>query len=322
MALKQQLLAALENSRDTALSGQALASRFGVSRNAVWKAINALKEDGYTMDSAPNRGYRLAPNCDRLSEGGIRALLDDAHLAIHVYDSVDSTNTQAKRLLADGFQPPFLVVSEAQTAGRGRQGRSFYSPKGMGLYLTVALPGGQATDRALGVTAYAAVCAAQAIWCATGIQTRIKWVNDLFWEGRKVCGILTEATTDFESGTVISLLVGVGVNLHRSDVPEPLRDIVGFLPCEAPVKNRLAANLAVSLLRYRPEDTAYLTPYREHSMTLNRRVQCRQGEKRICGIAKAIGQDGALLVESDEGETLALRSGEIQLLPDGSPCAP
>ena len=141
MPLRDELLEALEKRRGEDVSGQALAERFGVSRSAVWKAVNALRALGFAIDSTPNRGYRLRAEDDRLSVAGIRAALGDAYadLTIRVYDALDSTNQEAQRLLAAGADCPLLLLSEEQTAGRGRRGRTFYSPAGEGLYMTLAL---------------------------------------------------------------------------------------------------------------------------------------------------------------------------------------
>ena len=314
MTLKSIILAELEANRETALSGQLLAERFGVSRNAVWKAVNALKQDGYEIASTPNRGYQLSPESDRASETGILALLNGVALAVHVTDTVDSTNSLAKRLHANGEKEPFLVVAEEQTVGRGRYGRTFYSPKGAGLYMTVAIAPYQAMESMLGITAYAAVCVAEAIQRITGQTARIKWVNDLFVGAKKVGGILTEAVTDIESGTLETLFIGVGLNLRASDVPAEWQEIVGFLHCQTPVKNQLAAEIALGLLHYDPNDTSFWAAYRERSLTIGRAVLCTQGNRQFHGRAVAIDPDGALVVKTDEGQTIAFKSGEAMLL--------
>ena len=125
MTLKQNILAALEADRDQAISGQALAEKLGVSRNAIWKAVNTLRDEGYDIQSAPSRGYQLSPVCDRLSEGGIRALMTQPAPPVHVLDSIDSTSRYARKLLAENHTAPFVVAAETQTAGRGRYGRTF-----------------------------------------------------------------------------------------------------------------------------------------------------------------------------------------------------
>ena len=317
MSLKSNILAALENSREGAVSGQALAERFGVSRNAVWKAVTALRGEGLPIQSTQNRGYRLAEGYDRATAEGVRALLGSTALPVYTYAEVDSTNTQAKRLLADGVPAPFLALADAQTAGRGRQGRAFYSPAGAGLYMTLALAPAQAVESALGVTCYAAVCVAQAVQAVCGQSLQIKWVNDLFLDGRKVCGILTEATTDFESGMVTSLLIGVGLNLLQVEVPEALQGIVGFLRPAAPVQNRLAAHIAQALLAYDPTDGAHLATYRAHSLTLGRRVTAALPNGMVAGIAVDVDAMGALILRDDAGALHTVRSGEVTFADQG-----
>ena len=314
MILTEESLQALEAGRGTPLSGQALAERFGVSRSAVWKAVNALKEQGYPIASATNRGYTLSAQSGRLNAAGIRAALPAALAALPLFvsKSVDSTNSEARRLQAGGQKGSFLVAAEAQTAGRGRRGRSFYSPAG-GLYLTAALAGEASLEQALPVTAYAAVCAAEAVESVCGVPLGIKWVNDLYRGGRKVGGILTEAVTDFESGTVTGLLVGVGLNLCAPEaLPPELAGIVGGIGCGEGVKNELAAALGVRLLAYRPGDTSHMARYRARSVVLGRAVDFERGGAHRTGTAEAIGDDGALLVRTADGLE-ALRSGEITL---------
>lgn len=318
MTLAQQVLAALESSRGTPLSGQRLAAQLGVSRNAVWKAVNALKAQGYAVDSAPNRGYSLSPACDRLSQAGVRAFLPAAlaQLPVFVYDTLDSTNSEAKRLIAAGRTGSFLVAAESQTAGRGRHGRSFYSPAG-GLYLTAALSCEAPLASVLPVTAYAAVCTVEAAREVTGAQLGIKWVNDLYCGAGKAGGILTEAVSDFESGTVTSLILGVGLNLRAAGEPLPpeLAAVAGTLGCgEEPVKNRLAAALTQRLLAYRPGSTAHMAQYRAASIVLGRAVRFEENGVWRQGTAERIGDDGALYVRTDTG-LAALRSGEITLRP-------
>ncbi len=313
MSLKNSLLTELEAHRQAALSGQELAKRFGVSRNAVWKAVNALRTEGYAIESTPNKGYRLAPECDRLSAGTLSAELTE--LPVYCFDTLDSTNNEARRRLAGGEKGPFLIAAEEQTAGRGRLGRSFYSPKDTGLYMTLALAPGHTVQSALGITAYAAVCVAEAVERYTGDHLLIKWVNDLYLNGKKVCGILTEAVTDFESGTLEALLVGIGINLRASDVPAELQTTIGFLSSGTPVKNQLAAAIAKGLMAYPPENGNYWAAYRARSLTLGARLRWVQGEQSLEGKALDIDDNGALIVQTDDGNRHTLRSGTIEMLP-------
>lgn len=309
MTLKDRVLGALLDARGGELSGQALAERFGVSRSAVWKAVRALRAEGADIASGTNRGYRLSPDCDLLSASRIRALLGDT-LPVYVYRSIDSTSNECKRRLAQG-EERCLVLAGEQTGGRGRRGKSFFSPGGAGLYMSLAMPVDAELADAVGVTAYAAVCVCSAIREVTGRRCGVKWVNDLYLDGKKVCGILSEAVAGLEAGRVGSAVIGVGVNLHPCAVPPELEDIVGFLDCGA-VKNELAATIAARLLRFDPADKSYMAEYRARSAVLGREVRyyLDGGEKR--GLAAAIGDDGALHVRTPSGIDV-LRGGEVSL---------
>ena len=309
MTLKDKVLGALLDARGEELSGQALAERFGVSRSAVWKAVSALRDEGADIASGTNRGYRLAPDCDILSGARIRALLGDT-LPVYIYRSIDSTSNECKRRLSQG-EERCLVLAVEQTGGRGRRGKSFFSPPGAGLYMSLALPMDMGLADAVGVTSYAAVCVASAIREVTGRQCGIKWVNDVYFDGKKVCGILSEAVTGLEAGAVGSVVIGVGVNLHPGDLLPELENIVGFLGCGA-VKNELCASVVSRLLRFDPADKSYMDEYRALSVVLGREVRyCLDGTEKH-GLAEHIGDDGALHVRTGAGVDV-LRGGEVSL---------
>lgn len=313
MTLKEQLLARLESQRGESVSGQELAEQYGVSRNAVWKAIGALKQEGYAIESSTNRGYRLAEDCDRLSAAAIKAALSDPAVPVYAVSSVDSTNEEARRRLSQSSESCFVVVAEEQTAGRGRRGRAFYSPRDTGLYLTLAMAPDTTVAQLTGVTAYAAVCTARAIREVCGKQPRIKWVNDLFLDGRKIGGILTEAISDVETGQVSHLMIGVGVNLRAGTVPDELSGVMGFVDADGGAKNRLAAAIVNGLLRYDPADTGFMEDYRRWSMVLGRGVTYEQNDQTRVGVATAIDDHGALEIRHPDGSVAHLRSGEITL---------
>jgi len=323
MSLKNKILVDLENCREADLSGQALAEKYKVSRNAVWKAISALKRDGYDILSSTNRGYRLSPDCDRLSAEKIASLLDDKTISVKVFDTVGSTNDEAKKLLSQNPGGNFFVLAEEQTGGRGRQGKQFFSPKGSGLYMTLALSRKIPLAEALGITAYAAVCVVKAIKQITGRDTQIKWVNDIFLDDKKICGILTEAVSDFESGTVSAVVVGIGINIRRADVPENLKDIVGFLSCynsvchnsvcHNSVKNSLAAAVANALSRYEPGNSDYLSDYKKLSYVLGKEITYTVNNVPFSGRAVDFDKDGGLVVRTAAGTIETLKSGEISV---------
>ena len=313
MPLKDELLKALEAHREEPLSGQALARRFSVSRTAVWKAVNELRARGYGIESAPNRGYQLARDDDHLSQAAIGRFLSEP-LPVHVFDSVDSTLNEAKRRVADDAEKRFLIAADFQTAGRGRRGRAFYSPKGTGLYLAIAMPLQTPAEAAPGVTAYAAVCVCKAIEALTGKQGEIKWVNDVFLDGKKICGILTEASASLESGMIESVCIGIGVNVYPCDLPDELKDIVGFVKPGAPIRNQLAAEITNELLDYERNKSRFIDDYRARSLSIGRRVCCTVGNETFTATALDIDPLGGLIVQPDGGQKRTLYSGEAKLL--------
>ena len=319
MALRDDLLAELEKRRGEDVSGQALAERFGVSRSAVWKAVNALRAAGFEISSTPNRGYRLRPEDDRLSAAGVRAALGEAcaGLRVRVYETLDSTNQEAKRLLAAGESCPMLLLTEEQTAGRGRRGRGFYSPAGEGLYMTLALQPPAALSQATLLTAAAAVAVAQAVEALTALACQIKWVNDVYLDGKKLCGILTEASGSFEADALSSVCAGIGVNVRTRDFPEELAGRACSLWPRAVSRNHLAAEIAVRLLNFAADLGAreFLEEYRRRSLVLGKAVTFTRdgGERRA--LAVGIGENGELIVRYDDGREEALNAGEVRLLP-------
>ena len=225
----------------------------------------------------------------------LAALLNMPELTVFVYDTLDSTNDECRRKLAAG-EGPCLVLAEIQTSGKGRSGKSFYSPEG-GLYMSIALPG---DSEVVGITCRAAVAAAEAIEAVTGISCGIKWVNDLYLHGKKICGILAERTND-------GVILGIGINLRPTAVPEELKHIVGFLDC-GDVRELLAAKLTERLL----SKGDYMQEYRRRSVVLGKDIFCRVGNRSFTAKATEILDDGSLLVIGPDGRE-CLQFGEVFL---------
>lgn len=240
MSTKYELLAFLNENINRYVSGQEIADKLGLSRNAIWKAANALKEQGYDIKSVPRKGYRLAESSDVLMaeiiREGIKYPID-----VKVYDKVDSTNNLAKAL--PDCTVAHLIISDEQTKGRGRLGRSFYSPSKNGLYMTIAFKPEFNINEALLTTGAIAVSVCAAINKVTGLNPKIKWVNDLYLNDKKICGILTEAETNFETGAVDKLIIGIGINCFQGKFPDYISETAGYL--ESPVdfftRNQLAS---------------------------------------------------------------------------------
>ncbi len=232
-------------------------------------------------------------------------------IPVSVLRSVDSTNTEARRRLLAGESAPFAIFAEEQTAGRGRMGRSFYSPKGTGIYLTLCFSAREGDP--LFLTTAAAVAVHRAIESVTGLVVSIKWVNDLYYGGRKVSGILAESLTLGDERYVI---LGVGVNLYTDEFPDELREIAGGLSeAGAGLRNRLASALLSELgsLMGEIDRSAYIKTYRTHSMILGQSVvYCENGRSRE-GVAASIDEMGRLTVRHSDGSEKILASGEISL---------
>jgi len=315
--LKNKILYELELKRGQDVSGQLLAEKFGVSRNAVWKAVKELKSEGYRISSVTNKGYRLEASCDLLSAEGIASCLPEEYrdLDIFFFSEIDSTNNEAKRMLANGYRKNAVLLADCQTEGRGRKGRLFYSPPGTGIYMTFIFhPQTNITDFIL-VTTAAAVAVVRAIKALTDKKPMIKWVNDIFLDNRKIGGILTEAITDFESGTVYSVLVGIGLNVSTDVFPEEIREQAGALRPEGLTRNRLAAEIICQLLRLVRDlsNKAFLQEYKEHSLVIGKRIKCISGDTSFYALAEGIDDSGGLIVLKDDGSRQLLRSGEISV---------
>ncbi len=264
MSSKTEVLKCLTERKGTYISGENMARELGLSRNAVWKAVKALKSDGFMILSSTNRGYMLENEPDVLSEASIRSQLDPkiGNIGIKVYPVIESTSETAKKMALDGAPHGTIVVADGQTCGRGRRSHGFYSPEG-GIYVSMILrPESFPYRDAKTVTAYAAVAAVQTIFTASGKRAGIKPVNDIFLDGKKVCGILTESMSDFESGDIAWIVIGIGMNycLKEDELPEELRGKAGsvFGPSDHKVtRSRIIADLAERLL------TGFLTACEE-----------------------------------------------------------
>lgn len=325
MSVKKAVLAMLETHRAQDVSGEQMAQELGVSRAAVWKAINSLKAQGYPISASTNRGYRLQAQSDLLSAEGIRPYvlpqLEDREIL--VFDTIDSTNLEAKRRAMLGGEHFTAVIADQQTLGRGRFGRRFFSPPGCGIYMSLLLkPTPQQLSDVTLLTTAAAVVVCRAIEALTPLRPQIKWVNDIYLDGKKLCGILTEAVTDLESGAIESVVIGIGINFKKPEdlLPEDVAAVVGTLfgTDQPPIsRNRLVAEImnGLFLLWNDLSSRAFLADYRSRSMLLGQEIAYSLGDKKYSAIAEAIDDDGALIVRTENGERVSLRSGEVSVRP-------
>ena len=239
---------------------------------------------------------------EQLDANRISALLSLPDVRVEAHETLPSTNDACRRLLREGAAR-CLVLAGQQTGGRGRRGRAFFSPPG-GLYMSVAFP---AAPEELTLTCRAAVVTARAVAAVAGADCGIKWVNDLYLGGKKVCGILAERVGD-------SAIVGIGVNLIPAPLPPELEGRVGFLGCDD-VREALAAEIARALLQRTPGDGAWMEEYRRRCVVPGKEIRCTVGERSFSAFALAVDDDGGLVVRGPDGvETL--RWGEVTIRGD------
>lgn len=349
------VLSMLESSRGTFISGEEIAAELGISRTAVWKAVNSLRGSGYSISSVTNRGYALSTSNDILSESGVRRYMpDDADIFLDVFDTVDSTNTVCLRRASSGESGTYAAIAGCQTRGRGRRGRSFFSPYGTGLYMSILIrPAGLTADQAVKYTTIAAVATAEAIEAVSCRAASIKWVNDVYIGGRKVCGILTEASFNPEDATLDYAVIGIGINVYEPEggFPEEIRDRAGSLAgpdgihignggmqksepdsdTGNPVlrnggRNRLAAEILTRLFSYLDSSLAppaadasgepplYTKKYRDRCFVIGRDVDVIKAGSEPCK-AHALDTDDEcrLIVRYEDGSEETLSSGEISI---------
>lgn len=376
MATKDKVLNLLiknMNSGETnSVSGEKLAAECGVSRAAIWKAVNALRSEGIAIEGTTNGGYILCDNDIFTTEVFRQTLKNDfpdfIESHVEIFKEIDSTNTYAKRVLSecgnlrnsDGNLTTAgkkyhraIIAAESQTAGRGRLGRTFVSPAKTGIYLSIIYaPSGGITNPAK-ITAFSAVAVCRAIKELYGISCQIKWINDIYAHGKKICGILTEGFTNFETGTIESAIIGIGINIRDNPevFPKEVAKVAGSIEGKSDNKQhdsstvsraQLAAHVAANLLNILEETqisteqnndseqkssdakniqsskaAAIMQEYKAASFLIGKTLTVHPiiGNSQSDYTAKAIDIDenAALVVELLDGSKKTLSSGEVSI---------
>lgn len=318
MSTKNDVLGALMDAGGD-ISGERLARRLGVSRNTVWKAIGQLRSEGYVIEAVTNRGYRLVGTPNLISEPEILKWTTGKTIGrrLEVHGQLDSTNLRAKLLASQGAPHGYLVCADSQVSGRGRYGRSFFSPEHSGVYITYVLRPTLPAERAVMITSMAAVAVARAIEKLCDADVKIKWVNDLYIHDRKTCGILCEASLDFESGMLEYVVLGIGVNVARMEFPEELRDIATSIEneCGQPIsRSRLIAEISNELdaLYGQLQTGEFMQESRRRSNVIGRDVTVLRGDERYRAHVLDIDDQGRLVIRTESGVS-RVGSGEISI---------
>lgn len=317
--LKAEILSVLAGRPGQYFSGGALADQFNVSRNAVWKAIRQLQTEGYAIDGITNKGYALTSDGNIISEACIRHDLTARIFGrkIRIYPELDSTNSAAKALADQEDAHGTVIIADSQSGGRGRYGRPFFSPKKSGIYMSLFLRPSLKAEQALMITSCAAVAVAEAIEKLYPVNVQIKWVNDLYVNQRKVCGILTEAGIGFENGQLDYVVIGIGVNTGAVTFPKDLAPIATSLENETGIavsRNRLIAEILNSLeSRFETmTDGSFLQESRRRSILLGREILVISANETYPAKAIDIDSHGFLIAETANGR-VSLNSGEVSI---------
>lgn len=320
-ALKERVLNILEENRNSYISGEYIAKIADVSRASVWKAINSLKSDGIEITAVTNKGYCLSADYDFLSLSGIKSAIvcKDFDIEPELLKTVESTNKTAKERAQSGVKEGYTVISSRQTGGHGRFGRHFYSPENCGIYMSIVLrPKISAADSVL-ITTAAAVAVCEAIEDTSKKSAQIKWVNDVLIDNKKVCGILTEAAFNIESGLLDYAVLGIGINAYepKSGFADEIKNIAGavFPMTDGGAIDRLTAAVLNNFFKYYVElkSKKFLDAYRSRCIIPESEITViSNGDKRSAHIV-GVDDDFRLHVRFSDGTEEHLNSGEISI---------
>lgn len=307
---------------DGYVSGQELCEKLGVSRTAVWKAVNGLKEKGYQVEAVRNRGYRIIESPDILTKEELSSRIDTAWAGqtIYYFDQTDSTNIRAKQLGEEGVPHGTLIVAGQQNAGRGRRGRTWESPPGVSIYMSIVLRPEMAPVKAPMLTLVMALSAADGLKECTGLDVQIKWPNDIVLNGKKLAGILTEMSTEMEY--INHVVIGVGINVNTGQLPEELEEKATSLRLETGRIIRRSEIIASIMKEFEGNYQLFIETQglRQMQEKYNSLLINREKEVRILGVkeeyaayALGINEKGELLVRRDNGEIEAILAGEVSV---------
>ncbi|MBT5704849.1 biotin--[acetyl-CoA-carboxylase] ligase [Verrucomicrobia bacterium] len=331
MTRDTKILRELYRVAERGISGAALAERMGVSRAAIWSRIDELRKVGFEIDASPHLGYRLVSSPDRLFGDDLMARLPEGIVIgrqIQVFKETASTNEIAERLGRDGVEEGAVVLSEFQSKGRGRLGRTWFSPGGKGILMSVLLRPALRPPEVTRLTIIGATAAVRAIERCTTVRPSIKWPNDVMMGSRKLAGILTEMNAEPDRVRYVVVGIGLNVNQSREDFPPELDGISGSLNLEAGTlvdRPALAAAMIEELDRdyHRVMNggfTEVAAEWQSKCGTLGCEVSVQFGDSVVKGLAEAIDEDGALLVRTEGGVIQRITGGDVSLTkgPDGA----
>lgn len=321
----EAVLKLLSENQNSFLSGEAIAEKLNISRSSVWKAVKELRKRGCDVTAVTNKGYMLGKGGNILSAETVNSFMVSSIYSIDVRGSVSSTNSVVKMMAENGAAEYSVVMADNQTSGRGRRGRTFFSPKGSGLYMSILLRPQLSAEKALGITTCAAVACARAFERISGRTAMIKWVNDIYIAEKKVCGILTEASVDFEGGGLNYAVLGIGMNIFppQGGFPDDISARAGSIFEESTSDATLRAKIAAAVLDefaliYKRLGTAaadeeILEEYRRRSLVTGRSINILYPDRTEKAKAVGIDDNFRLIAKKENGELVYLGSGDVSL---------
>ncbi|MFZ7103097.1 MAG: biotin--[acetyl-CoA-carboxylase] ligase [Peptococcaceae bacterium] len=320
--MKAKILEILNNSQDY-ISGERLSELCGVSRTAIWKQINNLKKEGYKIDTQPRTGYLLKSRPDKFIKAEILAELATLNWGENIYTfaEVDSTNNVAKKLAAEGRPEGTIVVAERQLQGKGRLGRTWVSPTGKGIWVSLILRPDILPTASPQITFVLAVAMVKALKKSLNITPKIKWPNDILIDGKKVAGILTELSAEIERVNYIIVGIGVNANQNPADFPAEFREkatsLKSVLGREIPrvkVLQGMLEEIESTYQEYlRGDFSTVIKEWKANSLTIGQEVEVIMGAEKIAGNAVDVDHDGCLIVRDAGGELHRIIAGDVSL---------
>lgn len=323
-SINDLIIETFKKNEDSFVSGQDISNKIKISRTAVWKHIEGLRKRGYLIESIPSKGYRLVEIPDRLCPDEIRQTLKTGTIGKELlfFNEVDSTNDVAMQSGAKGLAEGLVVLSEGQSHGKGRMGRTWVSPKNVNIYISILLRPDISPQYAPVMTMMSAISTARAITEVTGLETTIKWPNDILIDKKKVSGILTEMNAEQERINYIVAGIGINVNMKKQDFPEDLRmPATSLAECLGKRVDRM--NLLFALIKILEQDydelknggiKSIFRRWRKGCDILNRRIKVSLPGEEITGVAEDLTPEGGLIMRLDGREKRIIYAGDVSIL--------
>ncbi len=320
--LKDKVLYMMEQQKGNMVTGGQLASSLGVSRTAIWKVIRTLQEEGNEIISIPNSGYRLLDTNDTLFEQIIREHLTTTMIgqSMKVLPMVHSTNQYLKEMDTTDTESGYVVIADEQSGGRGRRGRTFISSKSEGIYFSILLKLDRHQQDIRLITICAAVAVSKAIEKICGIKADIKWVNDIFYNGKKMCGILTEAILSGELQELDTIIVGIGINTgiispEISDIATSIQEATGMRGIRNQLIGEVLNQFELVYLEYMTGEKQQdiIEFYKSRLFIIGKQVLVTSANHNYIATVMGVSEAGALIVKDDKEEIQHITTGEIKL---------